>query len=323
MQRKKFVIAIDIGYGDPKIYFKNNKGEEVYFKFTNAISFAGNSSVDYNQNALEVFTFNDLEYLVGEQALLNKPFITRQYSYMYEYAPLLLYKALKMSGVKPSDEIKLITGLALKDWSKAEEFGERLSNIFVNNEHYKIDPENIYIVPQGKGVYIDYKISNHDEIKEDFFAVLDIGYNTFDHLIFMNGIPIPNKNYANTYGVNTLVQELQKYLNKELNIVFSEQEVKDILLNRSVRIGAKTHDLTDVISKEILKYSKLLQNEIFSKNGDVINKVFKVIISGGGAYLLKENNIEIFDHQVYSNTPYEFANVRGYYKELEGIISEQ
>lgn len=315
-------IAIDIGYGDIKVFFNDTKGKPHFFKFTNAISFAENSSVNLNQNALELFTFNDLEYLVGDQALLGTPLITRQYNYMHEYAPLLVYKALKMAGFTPNDDIKLITGLSLKDWIHAEEFGERLANIFVNSELYKIEVNDIYVVPQGKGIYIDYKNTNKDIITEDFFAIVDIGYNTFDHLIFMNGVPIPNKNYANTLGVNKLVQELQKHLSKLLNTQFSEQETKDILLNRSVRIGAKTHDLTNIISKELMKYSKLLQNEIFSKNGDIINKVFKVIISGGGAYLLQENDVQIFDHQDYSNSPYEFANVRGYYQELEGILSE-
>ncbi len=315
MSRTK-LVAIDIGYGDVKVYVKGTDNLPCFFKFTNAISFAGNSSVNYHQNALDEYTFNDLEYLVGEQALLNNPFITRTYDYMREYAPLLVYKALKMAGVQPTDNIKLITGLSLKDWAKASEFGERLANIFVNAEHYKLAPENIYIVPQGKGVYIDYK-NSHDDIVEDFFAILDIGYNTFDHLLFMNGAPIPNKNYANTLGVNNLVQELQKHLTKELNVTFSEQEVKDILLNRGVRIGAKTHDLSLIIKKEIAKYSKILHNEIMSKNGDIINKVYKVIISGGGAYLLQENNAQLFDHQVYSDTPYEYANVRGYYYELE------
>lgn len=309
-------IAIDIGYGDVKVYLRNENGIENYFKFTNAVSFAGNTSVNYHQNALEVFTFNDLEYLVGNDALWNTPFTARRYQYLHEYAPLLVYKALKMANISTKEDVQLITGLSLKDWAKAEEFGQRLSNIFVNNEHYSIAPENIYIVPQGKGVYVDYK--NSHEITEDCFAIVDIGYNTFDFLVFINGSPVPNKNYANMLGVNNLVQELQKYLTKELNITtFSEQEVKTILFERSVRIGAKTHDLSLPIKKEIIKYSKLLQNEILEKNEDMINRVFKVIFSGGGAYLLKEENVQLFDNQAYSATPYEFANVRGYYVELE------
>ena len=314
-------VAIDIGYGDIKVFLKDKNDNETHFKFTNAISFAGNSSVEYKKTSLDVFIFNDLEYLVGEQALLNTPFVTRHYQYLYEYAPLLVYKALKLAGINSKDNIQLITGLSLKDWAKAEEFGERLSSIFVNNEHYNISPDNIYIVPQGKGIYVDHSGYNTGTVK-DYIAIIDIGYNTFDFLVFMDGNPVPNKNYANTLGVNTLVQELQKYIIKEFNISFSEQEVKDILFNRSVRIGAKTHDLSIPINKELIKYSKVLQNEILAKNSDIIHKVESIVIAGGGAYLFKENNIHIFDNQVYSGTPYEFANVRGYYKEIEGQPNE-
>jgi plasmid segregation protein ParM len=305
-------IAIDIGYGDIKICTEKN-----LIKFTNAISFAGNTTVEYSQSALEVFKFNDLEYLVGEQSLLNNPFITRDYKYLYEYAPLLVYKALKLSKIKPDDEIHLVTGLSIKDWAKAEEFGERLCNIYVNNEHYKISPDNIKIVPQGKGIYLDYK--KHNDIKSsDFTAIIDIGYNTFDFLLFMNGKPVPNKNYANTLGVNTLIQELQKLLTKEFpNSSFSEQECKEILMTKHLRIGAKTHDLGNLIAKEIIKYSKIIYNEIQAKNGDLINKVDSIVISGGGAYLLKEINTNIFDHQVFSSEPFEYANVRGYFEEFK------
>lgn len=303
-------IAIDLGYGDIKVCTEKDS-----FKFTNAISFAGHTSVDYSQNAFDIFNFNDIEYIVGEQALLNKPFITRDYGYLYEYAPLLVYKALKMAKIKPNDEIQIVTGLSLKDWHNASDFGERICDIFVNKEHFKIDPNNIKVVPQGKGVYVDYKKTNKI-VDNDFFAVVDIGFNTFDFLIFKDGKPIPNKNYANTLGVNTLIQELQTYLNKEFRANFSEQECKEILLNKSVRVGAKTTDLSSVIDKEIFKYSKILHNEILAKNADLINKVFNVILSGGGAYLLKEINANIFDHQIYSIAPFEYANVRGYYEEL-------
>ena len=96
----------------------------------------------------------------------------------------------------------------------------------------------------------------------------------------------------------------------------SEQECKEILLNKSLRIGAKIHDLTTIVNKEIKMYSKLIYNEISAKNSDLINKVFNVVISGGGAYLLESINAQIFDHQIYSKTPYEYANVRGYYEEF-------
>ena len=203
-------IAIDIGYGDVKVSAENGKT----FKFTNAISYAGATSVDYGSNALEIFNFEGIEYLVGEQALLNDPFITREYANLFQYAPLLVYKALKMLGIKPGEEIQLATGLSLKDYDKAAEFGKNLTKIFVNEELYEIKPKNIKIKPQGRGIYVDFK-NNLPKIELDFFAIVDIGYNTFDFLVYMNDKPVPNKNYANTLGVNIVVQQVQIVLNKQ------------------------------------------------------------------------------------------------------------
>ena len=103
------VVAIDIGYGDIKVYLRSDNNVEHYFKFTNAISFAGNSSVSSAQNALEVFKFNDQEYIVGDDALWNNPFTARRYQYLYDYAPLLVYKAFKMAKLIESIPAKLST----------------------------------------------------------------------------------------------------------------------------------------------------------------------------------------------------------------------
>lgn len=304
-------IAIDIGYGDVKVSAENGKT----FKFTNAISYAGATSVDYGSNALEIFNFEGIEYLVGEQALLNDPFITREYANLFQYAPLLVYKALKMLGIKPGEEIQLATGLSLKDYDKAAEFGKNLTKIFVNEELYEIKPKNIKIKPQGRGIYVDFK-NNLPKIELDFFAIVDIGYNTFDFLVYMNDKPVPNKNYANTLGVNIVVQQVQIVLNKQFKSNFSEQEVNQFLLTKQVRIGSTTHDISHTIRTEVSKYVMKLKNEINAKNSDIISKVFNVVISGGGAYLLEEHKIKMFDHEAYSKTPHEFANVRGYLAEI-------
>jgi len=310
MKGVKMKIAIDIGYGDVKV-----KSGDKFFKFTNAISFVGNSTVNY-ESSLDVFKFNGDEYLVGEEALSRKPFITRDFSYLLEYAPLLVYKALTMAGVKAEDEIQLITGLSLKDWDKKIQFGQALTSIFVNDELIKIKPQNIRLVPQGKGVYLDYKTTHNIAAQDDYIAIVDIGFNTFDFLVFKDGATVKEYNYANTNGVNTIVTEVGKVLSREYPVNFSEQEIKEMLNTKQLRIGSKTHDLTAIVQKEINRYCKMIKNEIQSKNPELIHRVFKIVISGGGAHLLADNSIEMFEHQSFSDTPYEFANVRGYALEL-------
>ena len=303
-------IAIDVGYGDVKV-----KAGDKLFKFTNAISFVSNSTVNYESD-LSVFKYNGDEYLVGDEALSRKPFITRDFSYLVEFAPLLVYKALKMAGAIPEDDIQLITGLSLKDWDKKVQFGSALTSIFVNDELFKIKPQNIKLVPQGKGVYLDYKSTNDLAPENDYLAIVDIGFNTFDFLVFKNGSTVKEYNYANTHGVNAIVTEISKVLNREYPVHFSEQEIKDFLNTKQVRIGSQIHDISSIVQKEVSRYCKLTKNEIQSKNPELLHRAYKIIISGGGAYILADNNIQMFDHQDYCQTPHEFANVRGYFLEL-------
>jgi plasmid segregation protein ParM len=305
-------IAIDIGYGDVKVVTDKHE-----FKFTNAIAFAGVNAVDYGDDAGEVFLYGDKNFFVGESALLHSPLITRNYQYLEKYAPLLVYKALKMAKIKPTDEIEVITGLSLIDFNNnAKSFGKRLSTINVNNEIFNIELKNITVLPQGVGIYIDYK-NTHNITTDDFFAIIDIGYNTFDFLVFQNGSPIKSKCYANTHGVNTLIQQLQAILGKQFNSQFNEQEVKDFLATKSFRIGKHHHDISNIVQQQLEIYAEIINNEVSAKNQDILNRVFGIIISGGGAYLLKESNTQIFDHQIFSNAPYEFANVRGYFSFLK------
>lgn len=303
-------IAIDVGYGDVKV-----KAGDKLFKFTNAISFVGNSTVNY-ESSLNVYKFNGEEYLVGDEALPRKPFITRDFGYLLEFAPLLVYKALKMAGATSSDDIQLITGLSLKDWDKKMEFGKTLTSIFVNDELFKIKPSQIKLVPQGKGVYLDYKSTHPLTDDEDYVAVVDIGFNTFDFLVFKNGSTVKEYNYANTNGVNAIVNEIGKVLNRDYPVHFSEQEIKDFIKTKNIRLGSQVHDISAVVQKEVNRYCKLANNEIQSKNPELLHRVFKIIISGGGAHILEANNIKMFDHQDYCSTPHEFANVRGYFMEL-------
>ena len=73
----------------------------------------------------------------------------------------------------------------------------------------------------------------------------------------------------------------------------------------------------NIVQQQLEIYAEIIYNEVSAKNQDILNRVFAIIISGGGAYLLKESNTQIFDHQVFSDMPYEFANVRGYFSVLK------
>ncbi len=302
----KYYLAIDPGYGDVKVF--DGKKE---FKFVNAIAYAGNTQGGIKNAQIEQFEFEGYKYLVGEDATYNDPMITRDYKYLEKYSPLLIYKVLKMLGVETTDEIHLVTGISIKDWHNKEEFGNRIKTIFVNGEQYKVKPK---IIPQGVGIYEQYKATH--EISEDFFAVIDIGFNTLDAFIFKDGLPFQKYYFANTNGVNKIVQQVINIISSKVPgyTDISEQDAKEILSAKKVRIANNYVDLSTDIQQEIMIYTEQTVNNINAKFSNIINKVVGCIIAGGGAYFLRENKVKMFDHDIYPNVPFEFANVIGYWE---------
>jgi plasmid segregation protein ParM len=307
-KRNEFNIAIDLGYGDEKIYY-----EQKMIKFPNAVATAGISVVNMSNSSQIKYNFEGVDYVVGEQALLNAPLKTRNFSYLKEYSPLLVYKVLKDIGINPSDKINLVCGLSIKDWGSREDFAKRLeSNVFVNSEHY--NNITVKLIPQGVGIYEYYKKKYKHLIKEDFYAVLDIGYNTLDFFIFKDGNPIDNMYFANTNGVNLVATEIVKLITKNFGLHISEQDAKVILKDKSFKAHNVVHDLSLEINKLIKGYAKQIINEITNHNQLLLSKVNGVIIAGGGAYLLKDSGITMFEHEIYPDIEFEYANVVGYYQ---------
>ena len=305
-EKTQYNIAIDLGYGDEKIYYNQTK-----IKFPNAIARSGISVVDIQNTSQDVFVFEGDEYFLGEQALLTKPLKTRNFTYLNEYSPLLIYKVLKDIGATPIDKVNIVCGLSIKDWGSRHEFAKRIENsIFVNGEHF--NNVTVKLIPQGVGIYEYYK-RNH-KVEDDFLAVLDIGYNTLDFFIFKDGAPLSNEYFANTNGVNLITTEIIKLIAKKFNLHVTEQDAKIILKNKWFRVQNEKQDLTLEINKLINNYAKQTINEITNHNQLLLNSVAGVIVAGGGAYILKEAGISMFKHEVYPDIEYEYANVIGYYQ---------
>ena len=299
-------IAIDIGYGDIKCKV-NNK----LFKFDTAVCYAKNLYTDVGD--VDIYTFEGKKYLIGEDAL-SEAFTTRDYLFLEKYAPLFIYKALEIAKVNIKNDINLITGLSLVDWkSRKEQFAKRISQFYINNKEINL---NIHLVPQGKGIY-NYCVEKNPNNKKIKLVIDDIGYNTHDRLVFNNGLPISQESYATNTGVNKIVTEIQTILSSEYNIDFSEQEIKKMLLTKSITIGGKKKDISFIIKEEIEKYFEFYMNEARSKKKGLLSRADKIIISGGGAYYLEQlsfpENVEFVN-----DDPYEYLNVLGYWTELSG-----
>lgn len=306
---KKF--AIDIGYGHTKV-----KSSEKEFKFPTAIKLLKAQMIE-NQDFL---LFEGKKYVVGEDALRGA-ISTRDYSFIYKYAPLLIHHGLLLTGIDPKEEIEVLTGLSLYDMekpaefdlkcaSRKEEFKKRISKFTINDTVYEYD---IKLFAQGQGSWSNFS-SKHGYIENGYEIVVDIGFRTNDILVFANGQPSKGESMADDKGVNVIVSELKTVINKKYDIDLTEQEVNEILKTKSISIYGVEKDLTQAISEIVENYIDEIFSKLKSNFGNILKSAKRVIFSGGGAYILK-NNMDEFPANVFFDDggDFEFGNVRGYY----------
>ena len=292
-------IAIDIGYGDTKVFV----GEQM-FKFASAIEKKREAQADYDNGSEDaVYEFGGKRYTVGDKALTNAV-STRGFNFLVKYSPLLVYHAIKLAGLDTSKPIEIATGLSIVNWQEKDQFIDAIKMINVNNE--VIEPK-IKLMAQGQGIFIDYK-SN----KEDMVCIVDIGYNTFDFLVFENGKPRQDLSFATKKGANEIITELQTKLKKRFQFDTTEQIAKDVFSKGYIMHFGEKIDMKDEIEDAKADYANFILDELRSQRADLLRSAHKVIFSGGGAYFIQ--GIPLPKNVEFSALPYEFSNVRGYYE---------
>ncbi len=291
-------LAIDIGYGDTKVCVASDSQSHKYFKFPTAISRQKESMADFGDNA--GYVYNGVRYNVGKQAV-SDAFTTRGFDFMVKYAPLIAYHAFgsKLNGAE------IATGLSIINWSERQRYFDALSRIIVDSK--VVVPAKVVLYAQGQGI-----IDRYHGDKSGLICVVDIGYNTFDFLVFEDGKPSKELSFATNQGTNKIVTDLQAIIKKRFNVDLLEAEAKEIFENKKMVMYSNEIDLSDHITEALDFYNEFIINEVKSKRIDVLRKAKKVIFAGGGAYYLEDKRLP--GNAIFIDNPYEFANVRGYYE---------
>lgn len=295
-------IAIDIGYGDTKVMF-NGK----CFKFPSAIEQIRQAQASLAGNELDVYSLNGVKFKVGQKATINA-IATRGFGFLQKYSPLLIRHAFSLANIDLDKPISLATGLSILNYQEAQSFLASISKFIIDDKVFELD---VSLFAQGQGVFIEYP----EQKDEKLICIIDIGYNTLDFLAFEDNEPRNDLCFANQGGANKIIVDLQKLLSREYKIDFSEQQAKKIFMSKEVQISGQVIDFSDIINEMTTQYADFVMDEFYNKIGDTIKLADKVIISGGGAYFLdKEYMQKEYPHIFFTQNPYEFSNVRGYYK---------
>jgi hypothetical protein len=296
-------ISIDIGYSSTKVEYNGKLA-----KFPTAVSFFTDVSTAYGDN--DIYDFEGKKYYVGSAAVSQEAFTTTDYKFLNKFAPLIIYHILgKFNHLPQERPIQVNVGLAVVDWSKKDEFIERISKFIVNDQEISVD---VKIIPQGAGVAIDWVTNNNNNEYPEKLHILDIGYNTINSLHFINGRP--DKSKIKTYpghGVSSIIKPFTSFMENTYAISFSEQEALGVFTKGTFKYNGEDQP---AVAEKIIELKSTFVIKLFQSvlvnDKKTLAMADKVLIAGGGAYILQ--GTEFPPNVEFVSEPYEFSNVRGY-----------
>lgn len=317
----KSVLGIDIGYGDVKVIYGDTTGKiSKIFKFPSAIGVTQRNAYVADNRVLD---FKEHAYYVGEDAL-NLPSANMvdisEYKNLEYYAPLFLYHAMRMIGLEQAPDY-VVCGLSKAQIGNSGYFKEALESFEVNGKAFS--GIKVSILPQGAGSKItvdtygdEFPQHQKDMNAENTFIGVDIGFNTVDIFLVMNGKTSPSLFEGIEHqGVMKVAQSLAAYIKTEYQRDITLHEAKEALDTGVYKLRGQRHDISKQVFEIKQGYLKEIQELINQRYGDVIDKCDFVYLSGGGSVFFRG-----VDQTGFFKTPKkvpEFYNAIGFY--LYGI----
>lgn len=309
----KYILGLDIGYGDNKITLANETGEILkIFKFPSMIGITKKNEF-INDN--RIYEFKGHNYYVGEHAshLPSENLIEiTEYKNLEYYAPLFLYHSLKMIEITPD---VIVTGLSKAQIQNSGYFKEALQEFVVNGETFKF--QEIYVLPQGAGskLTIDKYGTNFPQEQTEFhgnstYVCCDVGMNTLDIFMVTDGKTSPNLfEGIEKEGVMKIATEVAKKVNELHGRQITLQEAKEILNSGVYKLRNVEHDFKDYVAEIKKDYLKNLLNLIETKYGKILDKCNFIFLSGGGSTFFKSTDDGFIK---VPKTKHEFYNSLGF-----------
>ncbi len=294
-------LAIDCGYGHVKIKY-NDK----FYKFPTSVAFAVDTGIAYGDG--DTVRYKSEDYYVGENAIVLETFNTTDLNFKLQFDPLIIYHVLKKLDLVEDAKtggIDLTLTLSLTDWKHKDEYIEATSNFEADGIEFHF--EEITLVPQGAGAYMNF-MSKHKEHPMSAI-IIDIGYNTINYMMYEHGKPqkAHSKGFAG-HGVSSIIKAFSTYLESQFSMPFSDSEAQKIFLNgKFVFSGVEREEVSQKIQELKSQFVKRLFNSILTSEKKLLATTEKVILAGGGCYLLEDINFP--PNVEFIDKPFEFANV--------------
>ncbi len=204
------------------------------------------------------------------------------------------------------------------------------------NQHiYRVEGAVAHVFPEGAGAGAAYMLDHNGVFANPSFAqgrtgIVDIGYRTIDTAIFEGPELLETSAKSLTNSISQMYQLMQQWAMDEFEEAWTEEECETALRNgfAALRHSKERVDLGEWIAELGVRLADLIERDVFQKQWNDLGDVDRVILAGGGAYMiaphLKERYPNVIvqreDYPHTASVPYEMMNATGH---LRLLLAEQ
>jgi len=124
--------------------------------------------------------------------------------------------------------------------------------------------------------------------QEDLALILDVGYNTLDFIAMKKDKLSIRNSFANTNGINIILNKLQYELNSQFDIKRTTTELNETISanNKTLKHRGEIIDFSDALKDITEDYIDSIKQDIVEKD-NILERADILLIGGGGAYILR------------------------------------
>ncbi|WP_243374661.1 ParM/StbA family protein [Geotalea sp. SG265] len=304
----KNIVAIDTGFSFTKVYTRDENGAEQTFSFPSIIQAPGVSAAGLDTPTSAYF-YHNAYYTVGKNDRTKTNLLERDIDSLIKFAPLLVAHALKQVTVEPD---VLVVGLPFHYFNRyKDQLRANIASFWLNGENHQYP--NVVLQGQALGALADHFATVNPAADESGY-ILDVGFNTilalrYEHRQAQGEGSTPH----DRKGVSVLVADICTAIQARFGVEINEHDGINVLLTKKLKLG-KEHDVSDIISSSVNKYLASTVKTFRDKHRDYLTFCQRIVLVGGGAYVLKNNMPKEFADILHIPDNPEFSNARGYWK---------
>lgn len=332
INRAPAVGAIDIGYGNLKIFAPNrNEPELIPAVVAEADDIDLGAGVLRQRNTIRVLV-GDREWEVGEGAhvlVSGSPVAKVRHA---GYIETDEYRALLHAGLyrmQASVIDVLVTGLPVDLYrDQRQKLEQRLVGKHQITKDMAVEVRAAHVVPQPLGGFLDFvrQAGLSTAAHEMTILVIDPGYYSFDWMLFENMKPVAKRSGGNSIGFARVLDTIEQ----EMAAKFKGARPARAKLETAIREG-KEHLYVGEVKVALAPYlqhaAQKVAPDAVKHMRNVLDRaedINKIVVIGGPAQHYREPVKAVFPNRTISVLPEPvFSNVRGYKGYGESIAQKR